>query len=207
MILYVTSLIFSLSCVWGVRKLSLDVKTNDFIVFISTLFLLMISAYHSNSLTNGIVHQLFLLNLILIAYVDLYTKTIADITLWSLFAISASALFFLEGNVIANVLSGIWGLVFYGFIYFAAKLWYKKEAFGTGDVWLMGGVGLFVSWRQGIMISFFSFYIALLIILILRLMGRKKKLMEEIPFGPYIVLSYLVVYYWGDKIWSFFLYQ
>jgi len=67
-----------------------------------------------------------------------------------------------------------------------------KEAMGFGDVKLMGALGLFFGWQSFIIISVLAFLLAAIISIGI-LIFRKKKINEYIPFGPFIVISSMIV--------------
>ena len=74
-----------------------------------------------------------------------------------------------------------------------------KEAMGFGDVKLMCGLGLLFGFTNTIIITLFSFLIGALISIIL-LIARRKKKNEYIPFGPFIILSTLIVIFVPSNI-------
>ena len=65
---------------------------------------------------------------------------------------------------------------------------------GFGDVKLMGALGLFFGWRLTIMITLISFLLGAVIGVILIIKNRKKG-MDYMPFGPFIVISTLICLY------------
>lgn len=74
-----------------------------------------------------------------------------------------------------------------------------KEAMGFGDVKLMCGLGLLFGLTNTIIITLLSFLIGALISIIL-LIARRKKKNEYIPFGPFIILSTLIVIFVPSNI-------
>lgn len=52
------------------------------------------------------------------------------------------------------------GLCLYGGIYLLARLIFRKEALGQGDIFLLMAVGSFVSWPQTVWIGFMAFFVA-----------------------------------------------
>ena len=67
-----------------------------------------------------------------------------------------------------------------------------KEAMGFGDVKLMGALGLFLGWPSIIIVAVISFLLAAIISIGI-LIVKKKGTNEYIPFGPFIVVSTLIV--------------
>ncbi|MBR2787156.1 MAG: prepilin peptidase [Clostridia bacterium] len=86
---------------------------------------------------------------------------------------------------------------------FLGNIIFKKETMGFGDVKLMGALGLFFGWRSIIAISVLSFFIAAIfsIILIVKNKAKKEEIVEFIPFGPFIVLSAIVVMFIPLNVW------
>jgi leader peptidase (prepilin peptidase)/N-methyltransferase len=60
---------------------------------------------------------------------------------------------------------------------------------GPVDIWLV----TFLSFISGAIISIF--------LLMFKIKGKK----DEIPFGPFIILSFFVTYFWSDEIISYYL--
>lgn len=67
-----------------------------------------------------------------------------------------------------------------------------KEAMGFGDVKLMGALGLYFGLSGIIVISLIAFLIGAIVSIIL-LATKIKKTSEYIPFGPFIVISAIIV--------------
>jgi leader peptidase (prepilin peptidase) / N-methyltransferase len=69
----------------------------------------------------------------------------------------------------------------------ATSYFLKKETIGGGDIKLITAIGLFKGWQDGLFIMFFSALSAL--ISVLALVALKKRRMEDrIPFGFFIGL-------------------
>jgi len=84
-------------------------------------------------------------------------------------------------------------LILFLFMFFLMKLGlflFKKESLGGGDVKLMALVGLVLHPILGILVVFLASLIALPISLVL-LYTKKEKV---IPFGPFLVLSFLLLF-------------
>lgn len=106
---------------------------------------------------------------------------------------------FVEGitniNVAIDLLLGVLtGAGLFLIIALIGGLIYGKEAMGFGDVKLMGALGLFFGWRLTIMITLISFLLGAVIGVILIIKNRKKG-MDYMPFGPFIVISTLICLY------------
>ena len=98
------------------------------------------------------------------------------------------------------------GFGFYLLIYLVAKLIYGQEAFGFGDVLLMGSCGLFLGTSKTIVASLASFVVAAIAIVLMKVIGKKEvsgKL--EVPFGPYICVSVFATSVFGERLINFYL--
>ena len=106
---------------------------------------------------------------------------------------------FIEGitniNVAVDMLLGmVVGAGLFLLIALIGGLMYGKEAMGFGDVKLMGALGLFLGWRLTIMVTLIAFLLGAIIGVILIIKNRKKG-MDYMPFGPFIVVATLVGLY------------
>ena len=78
-------------------------------------------------------------------------------------------------------------------------LFKTDEAMGGGDIKLMFPVGLVLGWRLTLLTLFLAIMIAGLYGLIL-LALKKTSRKSSIPFGPFIVLAFLIASIWGYQI-------
>ena len=94
-------------------------------------------------------------------------------------------------------LIAIFGITFISFI---VKLIIKKPALGAGDAKLFAMTGAWLG-LEGLEVTItLSFLLSSLIVisgLILRLIKRG----EYIPFGPYICVSFFLVWFFGPQFW------
>jgi len=138
--------------------------------------------------------------LLITAMIDYDHMIISDAVLLFFTVVGIALNLFIGFDYKSHILGGIAGFSFYLLIYVAAKAIYKKEAFGFGDVMLIGAIGLLLGLRDTVLISILSFYVALFLILGFRLLGKKFSVKEEVPFGPYICISAFIVSLWGDNL-------
>lgn len=82
-----------------------------------------------------------------------------------------------------------------------AAIWYfsKGKGMGLGDAKLMWGVGWYLGVAGGLSALFFSFWLATIPALAI-LFSKKGNLHTEIPFGPYIALGTMLVYFFGWNV-------
>lgn len=72
----------------------------------------------------------------------------------------------------------------------------KGTAMGMGDVKLIGALGLLFGWPDIVVIMSLAFIIGALYSLILMSI-KKKGFKDKVPFGPFIVLGALLVFFYG----------
>lgn len=92
------------------------------------------------------------------------------------------------------------GLVFYGIVYLTARLIYKKEAFGFGDVLLLGAIGTFMGLSQTIITGFLAFYLAVVFMLIFKLVKKGSLKDRPIPFAPPLCMAAFIMSIYGGTI-------
>ena len=89
----------------------------------------------------------------------------------------------------------LWGVAVLG------KLAFRKDAMGFGDVKLMGAIGAFLGWRAVIFTlvvsSFFGALVGISLVL-----GRRREMQSQIPYGPYLALAALIWMLWGPTLWQ-----
>lgn len=82
-----------------------------------------------------------------------------------------------------------------------AAIWYfsKGKAMGLGDAKLVWGVAWFLGLLGGLSGLIFAFWIAAVPSIVL-LISRKGGMHTEIPFGPFIALATILVYFFGWNV-------
>lgn len=104
-----------------------------------------------------------------------------------------SGLFPTFQEVWANHLTGLAvGLIFFLIIVLASL----GRGMGMGDVKLIAALGLLFGWPDIVVIMGLSFIIGGLVAVGYLLIG-KKKMSDQLPFGPFIVLATAIVFFWG----------
>lgn len=98
-------------------------------------------------------------------------------------------------NFYANILSGLMAALFLLLINFATK----GRGMGLGDVKLVLAGGVCLGYPNTITWLFLSFIIGSVIGVIL-IMVNKAKFGMRIAFGPFLVISFIIVMFWGDNI-------
>jgi len=82
---------------------------------------------------------------------------------------------------------------------------FKREAMGFGDVKLMALTGSFVGPQKVLFTILIASCLGAIFGLIGLLLAKDKESARLIPFGPYIAVASLLMFWWGDKIISWYL--
>lgn len=102
-----------------------------------------------------------------------------------------------------SLLAVLFSSTFFVGLYFLAKKILKKEALGLGDVKLMIPIAFLLSWPKIVLNIFLAFIIggffAMLMLLI-----KRKKLGQALPFAPFLILSALISFFFGEAIWHWY---
>ena len=140
--------------------------------------------------------------LLITAMIDWDTMYIMDSVLIVFTAVSAACLFFNGAPVIPHLIGAGISFGIYLTIYLLARLFYKREAFGFGDVLLVACVGLILGSTPWLAVTaaILPAYIAVIGFIIIRFSGKKLSIKKEVAFGPYICVSAFIVSLWGGEI-------
>ncbi len=93
-----------------------------------------------------------------------------------------------------SLCSGIVMLIVMLLIKILGNLLFKKESMGTGDIKLMGLIGISI----GIVNSFYAIFIASVLAIIFVVITKKLKANEIIPFAPFLLFATLLCVYFSD---------
>lgn len=103
-----------------------------------------------------------------------------------------------------SLLSSIWlnhffavliAMAFFGVIILLTK----GKAMGLGDFKLVGALGLIFGWPDILMVLFLAFIIGAAFSIVL-LVGKKKKIKETVPFGPFLAVASSLTFFFGYQI-------
>lgn len=174
---------------WTIKYLSILINA-----ILQFAFLNKISGV--NFIESNSMHKLFLItcfiSLILISsciacscIIDLHVFELPDETnLIILLSMIPISLYFYSGK---SILTGL--IIF--LIYFALALY--TDSFGMGDVKLAVALGLGIKLSMTLKFMFLSFLFAA-IVGIFKIIIKKTDLKSEIAFGPYIALSFILLF-------------
>lgn len=145
--------------------------------------------------------------LLIIGVMDYREGYMYDVFWWIMIPLAIVYRLTAGQTVLTPVLGGISGLLFYGTIYFVARLAYGKEALGQGDVLMMATIGFFIGWQQTIFVGFFAFYVAAtwLIIQFIKSKLKREKFSGRLSFGPAIAVATFINTIFVDDIYQWVL--
>ncbi len=142
-------------------------------------------------------------------FIDYWTQDIIPIYIYGAMVLTSAIYILFNENILAHLFNSV--LVFFGYyvLYILARWYYKEEAFGFGDVLLILGIGFFIPKDLLVLSLLLPFYLALIHLIILRIMGNKLEGSLRIPFGPYIGVSAIILHFIGTQIleWVNFLFM
>jgi len=142
--------------------------------------------------------------LLVVAMMDYDRMIIAEPVLLIFTVICLVCLLFMRAPIVDHILGCAAGFGVYLVIYLSAKAIYKKEAFGFGDVELMASIGLILGLRGSIETLVLSFYIAVLGVILMKILGKAAGRKVETPFGPYMCLAAFLVSLFEQPIFDLF---
>lgn len=155
-----------------------------FIALLFTVFLFLIMAAIDYE-----THDIYNVTLIIFGVIALF------ISLYRIFALNESVWSFLGGAAL--------GFGSFGLIALISKLILKRNALGSGDIWLVGIGGLML----GALPLLFAILIATLtgsVIELAKIKLGKQERESEIAFGPYLLLGIGFMAIFGDALLDFY---
>lgn len=138
--------------------------------------------------------------LIIIMMIDLKEMIIQDNLVIRIFILSI--IYKLSNYILykvpINLIDSIGGLMLSGGIFILIIL-ISQGGMGGGDVTLIGALGFILGVKYIILTIFLSFILGAIIsifLLITKIKGRK----DPIPFGPFIILGFIITLFWGEVL-------
>lgn len=141
------------------------------------------------------------LSLTIISFVDMHLRIIPDILTITLLIFGLASSFFnpiINFNFINSLSGTLFGGVFLFSVAFLGAKIYKKEVMGGGDIKLLAAGGSFLGLTNTFLALLIACFIGGITGLLLILIGNKKK-SDFIPFGPFISISILIVFFFRPQ--------
>ncbi|MDR2649647.1 MAG: prepilin peptidase [Clostridiales bacterium] len=142
--------------------------------------------------------------LLIVTVMDYDGMIIAESILLIFTCICVVCLLLMKRPAIYHLLGCAAGFGVYLAIYLLARAFYKKEGFGFGDVELMASIGLILGLRGSIEALWLSFYIAVLGLIVMKIMGKATGHGIEMPFGPYMCMAAFLVSLFEQPIYDMY---
>lgn len=131
--------------------------------------------------------------LIIVILSDYYYMIIEDSVLIFFSILLIIEIYFISGlNVLLNsLLSALISFIIMLLLKLFGDFIFKKESMGGGDIKLMAVFGLVIGWQLSIISIFLSAFIALPVAIFI----LKSNNNHEIPYGPFLSISALILYF------------
>lgn len=133
---------------------------------------------------------------IIIGYIDYDTQYISDSVLLVFWLLRLAVMFITKESYITMLWSMLVGAALYSLIYFGAKAYYKREAFGIGDILYLAVLGSWFTPLNTAIVGYGAFFVAGAILLVASIF-KNIKMKQEIPFGPSMSIMAIILYFWG----------
>ncbi len=139
---------------------------------------------------------LFVFSLVILVFIiDLEKRIIPDELSFLGFGVTSLILLALGERFFLSIFSGILVSAFLLIIHLVTK----GKGMGLGDVKFALFAGVFFGWPMGVVWLFSAFLTGASVAIILILLGKADR-RDKIAFGPFLVISFVIVAFWGDKI-------
>lgn len=153
---------------------------------------------------NLLIYLSFYSMLLITTLIDYDHMIVSDGVLIICSAISFVGILLSKSPILYHLTGALVGFLIYLVVYLVSMAFYKKEAFGFGDVLLITAIGLVLGMKNTILTAFLAFYVALVFIVIMRFVGKKFKAKQEVPFGPYICIAAFIVSIYGETMMEWY---
>ncbi|MBZ2173730.1 prepilin peptidase [Schnuerera sp. xch1] len=188
-------------CIYCGMKISLRYPFAEILNGIIFLALYYKFGFSTDFIFYSILFSIF----ILITLIDINYHIIPNMLIYIILLESISYCFikyFLHNGQL-NLLGNLGGLVLSGIIFLIIFI-VSNGGMGGGDVKLIAVLGFILGMPKiilGIFLSFLLGGIISVLLLVLKIKERK----DAIPFGPFIILAFVITLFWGDKIMKWYL--
>ncbi|HAX61096.1 MAG TPA: prepilin peptidase [Elusimicrobia bacterium] len=174
-------------------KISIEYPTVELL----TALIFLVGYFNFGISVNLLIFLILSIFLIIISFIDLHLRIIPDMLAISLLIFGLASSFFnplISFSFLNSLKGSLFGGVFlYSVAFLGAKI-YKKEVMGGGDVKLLAAGGTFLGLKNIFLALLIACFIGGITGLFLILIGNKKK-SDFIPFGPFIAISILIVFF------------
>ncbi len=104
----------------------------------------------------------------------------------------------------SNFLTDIWRSILFALPFFAIWLVSRGKAMGFADWKLILLLSLLLeNPMQNLLFAMGAFWVGAIYVIPLLIFNKKNNLKSEIPFGPFIIISFFIVYFFNLNLFSF----
>lgn len=156
--------------------------------------LLFVFCYLSFGLSYDLIIALTFTSLLIIVMLsDYYYMIIEDSVLIIFGLLLVIEIYFIHGPsyLLHQLLSALIAFLIMYALKIVADFAFKKESLGGGDIKLMAIFGLMIGWQMSIITVFLSAFIALPVSIFI----LKTNKNHEIPYGPFLSIAALIIYF------------
>lgn len=175
-----------------------------FVEFLHALIYIML--YLKFGLSLDLIYYAIIFSLlIIIFFIDLYYMVIPDILVFMILVatIVYKFLLFLIFEKNLNLINSFLGLLVSGLL-FILIIFMSKGGMGDGDVILISSLGFILGIKKILLTILLSFIIGA-IFSIFMLISNIKGMKDPIPFGPFIILGFIISLIWGEQIINWYI--
>lgn len=148
----------------------------------------------------ALFYCLFLACLIVIAFIDLEHFLIPNSLVLALIILGIGLHIVVKPFNPLNGIASFFGAG--GFFLFLQIL--SRGGMGGGDIKLTAALGLWLGWPDIALTIFLGSFIGIMIFIPLILLKIKNR-RDFIPYGPFLVLGALIIFFAGEKIWLWYI--
>ncbi len=156
--------------------------------------LLFVICYLSFGISLDLIIALTFTSLLIIVILsDYYYMIIEDSVLIIFSILLIIEIYFIHGldYLLGQLFSALIAFLIMFILKLAGDYIFKKESMGGGDIKLMAVFGLMIGWEMSIITIFLSAFIALPISIFILKTNRN----HEIPYGPFLSIAALIIYF------------
>lgn len=171
-----------------------------FIFILGTIYLPYLQNF---ALWQSILYFLIFFVLLFALLADLQYLIVPDFFVCLLSILVLMVQILTKQNWTMPIFAVIFSSLFFVLLYVLAKKILKKEALGLGDIKLMIPLAFFLSWPKIALSIFLAFIIGGIFAMLMLIIG-KKKIGQALPFAPFLIISALISFFFGEAIWQWY---